>query len=332
MKFVALNVWSGFNYRGKIRLGTFETKEERRAREEKLIAGLKREDADVMFLNEVNPVPRQLNRLRRELQADAYARIGVSGVKIGRIGFPVNLREADVILARPELKMKAAGRVHLAGKGFVSDYASFHFGNLTQAIAAVLEIGDGRRLTAVAVHWLACPEWKGGAKDATALAAVASRRGFGLEQIKAAREKMEEDVRLKRQEASRLLEFIEKIVPADGPVVIGGDFNAGPDWESVRMMKSAGFTDTFAAVGSGSGFTWDPLRNANISRYYAEEAELKKQRLYDTYHDIDELIPRRIDYLWARGFKKIESCRLCFDEEEGFPASDHFGVAAEIEF
>ena len=73
-------------------------------------------------------------------------------------------------------------------------------------------------------------------------------------------------------------------------------------------------------------------RNANISRYYAEEAELKKQRLYDTYHDIDELIPRRIDYLWARGFKKIESCRLCFDEEEGFPASDHFGVAAEIEF
>ena len=67
-------------------------------------------------------------------------------------------------------------------------------------------------------------------------------------------------------------------------------------------------------------------------RYYAEEAELKKQRLYDTYHDIDELIPRRIDYLWARGFKKIESCRLCFDEEEGFPASDHFGVAAEIEF
>ena len=143
---------------------------------------------------------------------------------------------------------------------------------------------------------------------------------------------MEEDVRLKRQEASRLLEFIEKIVPADGPVVIGGDFNAGPDWESVRMMKSAGFTDTFAAVGSGSGFTWDPLRNANISRYYAEEAELKKQRLYDTYHDIDELIPRRIDYLWARGFQKIESCRLCFDGGEGFPASDHFGVAAEIEF
>ena len=102
MKFVALNVWSGFNYRGKFRLGTFETKEERRAREEKLIAGLKRENADVMFLNEVNPVPRQLNRLRRELQADAYARIGVSGVKIGRIGFPINLREADVILARPD--------------------------------------------------------------------------------------------------------------------------------------------------------------------------------------------------------------------------------------
>lgn len=332
MKFVTLNVWSGFNYRGKFRLGTFETEEARRAREEKLIAGLKEEDADVMFLNEVNPVPRQLNRLRQELRADAYARIGVSGVKIGWIGFPINLREADVILARPDLKMKAAGRVHLAGKGFVSDYASFHFGNLTQAVAVSLEIGGGRRLTAVAVHWLACPEWKGGAKDATALAAVASRRGFGLEQIKAAREKMEEDVRLKRQEASRLLEFIEKIVPADGPVVIGGDFNAGPDWESVRMMEAAGFTDAFAAAGAGEGFTWDPFRNANISRYYSEEAELKKPRLYDTYHDIDELIPRRIDYLWARGFQKIESCRLCFDGGEGFPASDHFGVAAEIEF
>ena len=71
MKFVTLNVWSGFNYRGKFRLGTFETEEARRAREEKLIAGLKEEDADVMFLNEVNPVPRQLNRLRRELRADA---------------------------------------------------------------------------------------------------------------------------------------------------------------------------------------------------------------------------------------------------------------------
>lgn len=334
MRFVTLNVWSGFNYRGKAKLGYFETEAARRHREELLIEGLKALDADVIFLNEVNPVPAQTGRLRRALKMDAVSHIGVSGVKIGRIGFPVNLREADVILARPDLKMKPLGRVHLAGRGFVSDFASFHTGNLTQAVAVELQTGEGRSFCAVVTHWLACPEWKGGTLDRTALAAVASRRGFGMHEIAAAVQRMENDRKLKRQEASRLLSFIDKTVPPDMPVVIGGDFNAGPDWESVQMIAAAGFSDLFAAAGEGKGFSWDPLRNLNIARYYGEEAERAKPHLYDTFHDIDELIPRRIDYLWARGFDRVESCRLCFDDvpEGDFPASDHFGVTADIGF
>lgn len=332
MRFVTLNVWSGFNYRGKFRLGYFETEADRSRREEILIEGLRELDADVIFLNEVNPVPAQRDRLRRALKMDAVGHVGVSGVKIGRIGVPINLREADVILARPELEMVPVGRVHLAGKGFVTNYASFHTGNLTQAVAVRLRSGDGRPFGAVVTHWLACPEWKGSASDRTALATVASRRGFRAADVAAAENRLEEDIRLKHREASRLLTFLERQFPPEMPVVVGGDFNAGPDWESIQMIQNAGWTDLFAAAGEGDGYTWDPLQNTNISRYYTEESELKKPQLYDTYHDIDELRPRRIDYLWARGFGQIESCRLCFHDvpENGFPASDHFGLTADL--
>lgn len=333
MRFVTLNIWSGFNYRGKVKFDYFETKEARAKREEILIEGLKELNADVIFLNEVNPVPAQSDRLRRALKMDAVSHIGVSGLKIGAFGIPTNLREADLILTRPELEAEPVGRVHLAGKGFVSNWASFHTGNLTQAVAVKLKNSDGRFFCAAVTHWLACPEWKGNSIDKKALATVASMRGFKTADLLEAEKRLNEDCRLKRQEASRLLDFFERKLPNKMPIVVGGDFNAGPDWESIQMMKNGGFVDLFAEVGEGDGFTWDPLHNANISRYYTEESERKKAHLYDTYHDIDELIPRRIDYLWARRCGKAESCRLCFHEtEEGeFPASDHFGLVADLE-
>jgi endonuclease/exonuclease/phosphatase family metal-dependent hydrolase len=125
--------------------------------------------------------------------------------------------------------------------------------------------------------------------------------------------------------AARAIEDIVAERPAH--VVVGGDFNAGPDTASMRFWTgrqslsglSVAYRDTWESVhGQRPGWTFDP-RNPLTAH---DEPGLDRGR--------------RIDYLLVRcgphgPTLKIDSCALAFAEPvDDVWASDHLGVLADL--
>lgn len=132
-----------------------------------------------------------------------------------------------------------------------------------------------------------------------------------------------------RQAQVRVLcEFVAGSRPRSSPPIVGGDFNAEPGSDEIRMLTGEAavpvpglvFFDTHrtagvAGAGVGGGHTW-----SNRNPYAAQEYEPD----------------RRIDYVfvgWRRddGTGSAVSSRVVCDEPiDGVWPSDHFGVLAEL--
>jgi endonuclease/exonuclease/phosphatase family metal-dependent hydrolase len=123
--------------------------------------------------------------------------------------------------------------------------------------------------------------------------------------------------------------FVEELVAdrPDLPVVLLGDFNAGPDAASLRFLTgrqslagtSVRYEDAWEAVHPDeAGHTFTP-RNPLVR---AGEMPLERGR--------------RIDHIVVRSgphgpLLDVADCRLAFDQPvDGVWASDHFGVLAEL--
>ena len=105
------------------------------------------------------------------------------------------------------------------------------------------------------------------------------------------------------------------LVPAEGPLVVVGDFNAEPTEATYRVMLDAGFRSAFAeANGAEPAVTWPSGIQAPGM---------------DTDGD-----PGCLDYIWLRGPITAESCRLAFDrpavDDPTLYPSDHFGLTARV--
>jgi endonuclease/exonuclease/phosphatase family metal-dependent hydrolase len=135
--------------------------------------------------------------------------------------------------------------------------------------------------------------------------------------------------RVREQQAVTAARWIEGLVAgrADLPVVVLGDFDAGPEAASIRFWtgqqsldgRSVRYEDAWEAVHPDEpGHTFSP-RNALVQ---AGEMPLERGR--------------RIDYVLVRGgahgpLLQVADCRLVFDQPSaGVWASDHFGVLADL--
>jgi endonuclease/exonuclease/phosphatase family metal-dependent hydrolase len=96
-------------------------------------------------------------------------------------------------------------------------------------------------------------------------------------------------------QALSLLAYLADAVPADQPLILGGDLNAVPDAVEVRALRSR-FVDTWLECGAGPGFTFRTDRP-----------------------------DRRIDYILLSGPPRCASARVVER-----PLSDHLPVFAEI--
>jgi endonuclease/exonuclease/phosphatase family metal-dependent hydrolase len=132
---------------------------------------------------------------------------------------------------------------------------------------------------------------------------------------------------VREQQVAALATALKKEIPIAEetlPLVLTGDFNAGPDATEIRFLKglhaldgkSCFLADCFGEVGEGPGYTFDGRRNPYAA--YTHEA------------------PRRIDYVFTRGPDKFGrgkplSARVVLDElKDGVAPSDHWGVLAQI--
>lgn len=131
---------------------------------------------------------------------------------------------------------------------------------------------------------------------------------------------------LRQAQVSELARFVVEVADRRSPIVLCGDFNAGPDSEEVRMLTGRAatvspglvFYDAWEVAGDGTaGYTWsnrNPLAAIGL------------------YPD------RRFDYVfsaWPRrgGVGHPVSCELLGVRPPGeLQFSDHYGVVADLRY
>ncbi len=333
-----INVWSGLDYKGKLWMSEYESMGVREKRYQALISQIRQLDPDIIGVHEANKLPAYAERLALDLSYDVIYHVGVGGIRLGSVGLPWNLREGDAILAKKDLQMEFVGRIQLSG-GYVGNFASFHFSDATQILAAKV-VNRNRSLYVFATHWRASvpdsPEILGRAETL--------RKSLRAENddFNKVMEKIREGVDWRLSESRKTLDFIKKTA-GDHPFILMGDFNAISDSREIKNLLEFGMSDAYRSVNpTEQGFTWDPETNLNHTVHYLSKLEKvsKDPGLYGELESIYRGTPKRIDYIFlgpnsALGSHEIsvKSSRVVIDDVlDGVHASDHYGILAEIEF
>ncbi len=331
IRIATLNSWSGINYKGKIRMGEFETRSRRDARFRGLLKSVLSEKYDVVALNELNLKEERYREFLYATKMQGCYNIGVSGIKLGGLGFPTNLCEADAIFATPELKFCHLGAKRLGGKGFASKWGSFHLGDRTQVVLSQIQFA-GFWLYVAATHLHASPsmDWL----QAGRLETLAQKLGNNSSEISHARSKISKSHQFRTNEIKRLVAFLQKKVPATAPLILMGDFNAEASWPEMQPIWDAGFKNLHAPFGGQ--LTWDATSNQNLIDYYLPDTKTPQKNLFETLYALDEMEPRQIDWILGRNIDPawIKSGGLAFQDgklNEGVEISDHFGLWLELE-
>ena len=130
---------------------------------------------------------------------------------------------------------------------------------------------------------------------------------------------------IRQEQVRAIAAFARDMRPRAFPAILGGDLNAAPDTDEIRMLTGrAGtpvpgiwFRDAWEHGGDGPGFTW-----SNTNPWAA------------TSLDVD----RRIDYLLVGhpkrgGVGHVVNAELLGDEPvDGVYPSDHFGLVADLRY
>lgn len=327
LSFFTLNVWSGFRYNGLVRLEEYETPEIRQTRFKGLCNEIREKNPDVIFLNEANPLFEYAGALEKELGYSWVGHMGVAGVRAFGKGFPLNLREGDLILAKRELGLKYLGHKKLGGAGFCGNSFSFHFDNLTQAVLGSVNVG-GREVYVCCTHWIASPECS--EKNKRLLPKLCSEWGFDESEIPKAEARLEKTAQVKLTEAKRLAEWLREKVPDGAPLIVGGDFNAEAHWQELQMLSQSGFKR--AEKADLSVCTWDPRFNTNLQEFYVAETQMKQKSLYHQLDALDEMPPRDIDHFFFKNAECHGDCKIAAEKAfDGRSVSDHFGLYCTFE-
>jgi len=336
IRILDINVWSGLNYEGYIRMGEYETAAVREKRYQALVSQLKQLDPDIIGIHEANKLPRYAKRLAEATGHEAFYHVGVGGVRLGPIGLPWNLREGDVILAKKYLSPQFAGRRQLSG-GYVGNWATFHLSDATQVIAVRI-VYRNTPMFIFATHWHASLS---GAPYILAKAKELYDAGeAGEEEYHKVLARIKEGVDWRLSESQKTLEFIQRTAK-DDPFILMGDFNAEPGSQEIKNLLQFGMVDVFRTSNPGSpGFTWDPNTNLNHLIYYRNETSPAKDLgLYERLERFSRATPKRMDYIFLGPLTFLDSQRISIKESKvvmkeivnGVHASDHYGVFAEIE-
>jgi endonuclease/exonuclease/phosphatase family metal-dependent hydrolase len=325
LRVMTLNAWSGLTYKGLFRMGSFEPEEARLNRFEGLVAEIKRLKPDIIVINEANPLPSYCDQLSKQTGYGCIWHMGVSGLRLGRFGIPVNLREGDAILAKKELGLEFMGRIKLAGPGIVKQGFSAHRDDLTQAILGKITI-EGKEVYVCATHWHATL----GGPDAIERAVVLKKTyGYSNKEYDRVIKTINHDIIWKMREARNTIKWLKHTVPDNAPIILMGDLNAEPDRPDIECLRLNGF---HKAIQDDPGFTWDPEKNTNLIKYYPDDLDNKFSSLYDHLRAVYEKSFRRtIDYIMMNDYAELLDSRLCANEPfKGSHISDHFGVIADI--
>lgn len=337
LRILTINVWSGLDYKGTLRMGEYEKKEQRKARFKLLVKQIKQIRPDIIFVQEANPVAGYSSKLAQALGFDEIHQVCIGGIKFGPLGIPSNLKEGNAILARPELNLKKYDVWKLSGSfGIYGDVITIHFNESILTIVGKIVI-DSIPIYLVNVHLVYSPSEDPGLLNS--YKELLTKGEISKEEYMKGLNKCSSKNRQRKNEVRRLLKCLSKLPPGS-PVILAGDFNATPGSPEIQMLKNPEkrdikFFETFSHEKSELKFTWSPITNKNIK--LSLKIEETKGDLKNGYERLSALFERRekkIDYIFlSHHFHPENVCdsRIVLSStENGTQVSDHYGVFSEI--
>lgn len=336
LTFVTINVWSGLDYKGIVKMGEYESRPVRRARYRLLVEELQALDPDVIAVNEANPLPGYVRRLARDLDYDYIYNVGMSGMKIGCLGLPINFKEGDAILARKSLNMRKVGVKRLSpGAGYIGNLYSLHFAESNQAIAGRISV-NGQPVFIVNTHLHAgLPDDQRWQREIEVMQEASS---MTEEEYEALVERWRGSIDRRQSETQGLLAWLRAKLPEEAPVVLMGDFNTRPSSEEITWVLADEFVDTWEQVRGpdAPGFTWEAESNLNIRTYYdVPDPYDGSVSIYEELKALNRQVSRRIDYIFVKNVpgEHILAGEVVLNHApENQHPSDHFGVLTKIRF
>lgn len=345
MRIVTLNLWHGLAPSVGYSFRSLEPKFRRRSREVLQEEWLSQLNADVVLLQEVNPVPNRMEDLMRASGRVGFCQPDLAGIKLKGFGWPYNLNSGLVTLTHPSLGARSLGGVQLSGsKGWARSWTSWQLSECRYALLVEFAHREWGRGLIVNTHLHHGLEFDGnlqkkvqklledGSITPTAFADLRSR-------LETADQRRDEEIEL-------LMARLESVKNRYGIILLGGDFNFSPVSAAYNRLKKSGFQDLWTVAGKSevAAETFDCTRNAASHRFTSlypmtiESEDLSfSPKVRDSLKRLlreHEARPRRIDYLWAMvGERELKIRDIQLDgipSADGLSLSDHFAIVADL--
>lgn len=321
-KVATLNCWHGLAGGSRFLFDALESQKAHRARLDLQLESLAALGAQVILLQEVNPLPIRAFWYAERLRMRVFFATANQGVKL-LWGPPFNLNEGIAILVPSNWRAEFLGKQLLSGNqlpslielpGELGSFLSCQLAELRVAMAVRLYFPEdwypdgfygSRSILIINTHF-----HHGHWGSAVNLSYVKDLVDSGYLNSKDS----EKILTLFRQsnsrrvaEAQRLTQWVSRITKPGEAVILAGDLNTEPESPPYKEIKKIGFRDAWQAMphadNQRSGNTWDPARNmaAFRSQTYHRYAQ-KYGRGVAALYKKAELLPRRIDFIFDRAW------------------------------
>jgi endonuclease/exonuclease/phosphatase family metal-dependent hydrolase len=346
-KILTYNIWHGLHV-GPYWVRLDETPGQNEARFNLQIRQLAEEAPDLIFLQEVNPLPQEATRFVEALhqvglEYTEIHQVDACGLRASQsVALLPDLNNGLVILAKPYLKLKKIEGVKILGTfGMCRSTRGFQLEELRYALVGEITWpGTQFKYLVVNVH-------KHSGLDSSVEFLSKLKEAHAQEELpdyKAIKKKLKEPATKRKEGLAILNAALHKLRQTgqyDG-VVLGGDFNFEPQSREYQKVARLGFNDTHElSHHQGELFTLDPIGNDLIydgdeplildllKTSIAKDSSTSQQELLKAYQE-DMRRPKRIDYIFVDSFF-MDTClnQTLFGRQLGsdhLPASDHYGV------
>ena len=325
VRILTINAWTGLDYKGLLKMGRYEDNTE--ARYGLLASGIRRLDPDIIAVQEANLLPEFANRLSSDLGYEVVYHVSNGGFRFGPAGFPVNLRQGEMILVKKPWALVDLGERQLSGRGFSTNWFCMQLGEIRKATLARAVV-NGKTLYIYGVHLHAGP-FNGPALD---WALERLKHKVPADKVGEAVDGVKKDILRRRREVAALSEFIEETLPKGAPAILLGCFNTDTESRDLDPLTSDGFwVDSYRLVNplmdhSSEGYTWDPEQNPN----FRPAGPGKYCDMLCSYQESRTL---RLDFIFVSRsipMERITASRVVFKPVEGASPSDHYGVLTTL--
>ena len=347
-KVMTYNAWHGLNV-GSFWATPSETPKRNKARFRFQVQQLARVNPDLVFLQEVNPLPKRAEEYVKALQAHGLEysevhQVDACGIRVSQDRALISeLNNGLVVLAKKELQLRPIEGLKLnGGVGSCQSTWGYQLEELRYAVVAEITMPSTHNKYLVAsVHQHSGLE---GGPDFFQELSDFHDQGM-LERFAHVKWEFERPHVYRIDGLATLMRGLRKLDRRDdyAGFILGGDFNFEPDDpEYNEATGRLGLLDTSSiASRSGELFTYDPQRNpinveemdpnmpASLVKALSKETLGNREAILTAYQ-AEMIRPRQIDHIFVDSFLP----EYCLEQQlfglengdDGRPGSDHYGL------